>query len=134
MAASSDPTAQLCRWVCKTQYQDLPPEVRAESVTMLYDEVACMIAAATLPTCQPMLNLVRKINAPGECSIVGHPVRTSLTSAALANGTIGHGDEVDAAGQHGTGHFASVVVPAVLSVGQHVGATGKEFVRALAVG
>ena len=134
MAASAGPTAQLCRWACTTRYQDLPAEVRTESVTMLYDEVACMIAAATLPTCQPVVNLVRKINAPGECSIVGHPFRTSLTSAALANGTIGHGDEVDAAGQHGTGHFASVVVPAVLSVGQYVGANGREFVRALAVG
>jgi 2-methylcitrate dehydratase PrpD len=93
-----------------------------------------MIAVSTLPTCQPVVNLVRKMNATGECSIVGHPLRTSLLSAALANGTIGHGAEVDSTGQLGTGHFASVVVPTVLSVGQYVRATGKQFIRALAVG
>src|SRR5258706_5275750 len=93
-----------------------------------------MIAASTLPSCQPVVDLVRKLGAQGECSIVGHPVRTTVTYAALANGTIGHGDEVDSTGQHGTGHFAAAIIPTVLSVGQYVGASGKELCRAIALG
>ncbi|MBI4191877.1 MAG: MmgE/PrpD family protein, partial [Betaproteobacteria bacterium] len=100
MAISTGPTTKLCRWACSTRYEDLPAEVRKETVTLLYDQVGGMIASATLPSCQPVVDLVRKLDLRGECSIVGHPVRTSVTNAALANGTIGHGDEVDSTGQH----------------------------------
>jgi 2-methylcitrate dehydratase PrpD len=134
MAISPGPTGQLCRWVCSTSYEDLPPQVRKETVTLLYDQVGCMIASATLPSCQIVVDLVRKLGGPEECSIVGHPVRTSLTNAALANGTIGHGDEVDSTGQQGTGHYAASAVPTVLSVGQYTEVSGKDLVRALALG
>jgi 2-methylcitrate dehydratase PrpD len=92
-----------------------------------------MIASATLPSCQPVVEVVRRLSPAGMCSVVGHPVRTSITHAALANGTIGHGDEVDSTGQHGTGHFAATTVPTALSAGQYAGASGQEFIRALAL-
>ena len=128
------PTAQLCRWVAAIGFQDLPEEVRREAVTLLYDQVGCMVASATLPSCQPVVDLVQQVGGTGDCSIVGHPLRTSLLYAALANGTIGHGDEVDSTGQHGTGHYAASAVPAVLSVGQALGSPGNEVVRALVLG
>ncbi len=120
--------------MCSTRHQDLPAEVREETLTLLYDQVGCMIASATLPSCQPVVDLVVKLGGPEECTIVGHPVRTSVLNAALANGAIGHGDEVDPTGQRGTGHYAATTVPTALSVGQYVGASGEEFVRALALG
>ena len=73
MAANIGPTGELCRWVASTGYDDLPPEVRAEAVTLLYDQVGCMIAAATLPACQPVVDLVQQVGGAGECSIVGQP-------------------------------------------------------------
>jgi 2-methylcitrate dehydratase PrpD len=93
-----------------------------------------MIASATLPTCQPVVDMVKAMGGNNDCSIVGHPVKTSPIFAALANGTIGHGDEVDATGQHGTGHFAAVTVPAAITVGQYAGVSGKELIRALTLG
>jgi 2-methylcitrate dehydratase PrpD len=134
MAASAGPTSKLCQWINSTRYEAIPEEVRKETVILLYDQVGCMIASATLPSCQPVVDLVRKLGGPEECSIVGHPVRTSITNAALANGTIGHGDEVDSTGQQGTGHYAATTVPTTLTAGQYVGASGKEFIRALTLG
>ncbi len=134
MTNSPGPTATLCEWVCSTQHQDLPAEVRRDTVTLLYDQVGCMIASAALPTCQPVVDLVRKLGGPEECSLVGHPLRTSVTNAALANGTIGHGDEVDSTGQQGAGHYAASAVPTVLTVGQYTNASGRQLVRALALG
>ena len=134
MAISTGPTSKLCRWTCSTRYEDLPAEVRKETVTLLYDQVGGMIASATLPSCQPLVDLVRKLDSRGECSIVGHPVRTSVISAALANGTIAHGDEVDSTGQQGTGHYAAITVAVGLTVGQYVAASGNELCRAVALG
>jgi len=134
MALSTGPTSKLCEWVCSTRYEDLPAEVLKEMKTMLYDQVGCMIAVATLPSCQPVVDLIRKLGGHEECSIVGHPVRTSLMNAALANGAIGHGGELDSTSQQAMGHVAAHTVPAALTVGQYVGASGKEFMRALALG
>src|SRR5689334_24053870 len=116
MRAVSGPTAELCRWVCSTQRDDLPAAVRQEALTLLYDEVGCMIASATLPSCQPVVDLVRALDSGGNCTIIGLPLRASITNAALANGTIGHGAEVDATSQHGAGHYASTIVPTALTV------------------
>lgn len=134
MAVDSAPTSDLCRWVCSTRYQDIPPEVRQEAVTLLYDQLGCMIATCTLPSCQPVVDLVRMFGGQGECTIIGHPFRTSLIYAALANGTIGHGDEVDSTGQQGSGHYAASAVPSVLSVGQSLGASGEDAIQALVLG
>ncbi len=134
MAISNGPTPTLCRWACSTRYDDLPADVRKETVTLLYDQVGGMIASATLPSCQPLIDLVRKLGPGGDCSVVGHPLRTSVTNAALANGTIAHGSEVDSMGQQGTGHYAAITVPVGLTVGQYVSASGKELCRAVAAG
>ena len=134
MAVGNGPTAKLCHWLCSTGYDELPVEVRKEAVTLLLDQVGCMIASATLPSCQPVVDLVRQLGGPKECSIVGHPMRTSILAAALAKGTISHADEVDSTGQQGTGHYAASAVPAVLTTGQYVQTSGRGLIRALALG
>ncbi|MFC2024789.1 MmgE/PrpD family protein [Chloroflexota bacterium] len=134
MANDKGPTAELCNWACSTRYSDLPAEVCKEAATILYDSIGGMVASSTLPTCLPVVEMVKAIGGNGDCSIVGHSVKTTVTHAALANGTIGHGDEVDAGGKHGTSHFAAVMVAAGISLGQYVGASGKELLRAVALG
>ena len=132
--SSKGPTATLCDWVYSTRYEDLPAEAREEALRILYDEVGAMIASATLESVQPIVDLVRKLGGSGECSIVGHSFRTPLLNAAMANGAIGHADEVDPTSVHGAGHFAATMVPTALTMGQYVGASGKVFLRAFILG
>ncbi|MBI2987035.1 MAG: MmgE/PrpD family protein [Deltaproteobacteria bacterium] len=134
MAGTTGLTTRLCDWVCSTGYSDIPAEVRKEAVTIIYDTIGGMIASSTLSSCQPVVEIVKAMGGNKDCSVVGHPVKTTVTYAALANGTIGHGDEVDSTGQHRTGHFAAVTVPAAITMGQYVKASGKELIRALALG
>ena len=134
MAEANGPTAHICQWAVGARYEDIPEEVRRETVTLLYDQLGGMIASAPLPSCRPVADLAARLGGAGQCSIVGLPLRTTITNAALANGSIAHGDEVDSTGQQGTGHYAATTVPAAFSVAQHVGATGKEFMRALTLG
>ena len=134
MTETSGPTARLCQWVDNTTYENIPEGVRRETVTLLYDQLGGMIASAPLPSCRPVADLAANLGGVGHCSIVGLPLRTSVTNATLANGTIAHGDEVDSTGQQGTGHYAATTVPAAFSVAQHVGATGEQFMRALTLG
>jgi hypothetical protein len=64
MASTTSATATLSHWVCSTPYGDRPAEVRQETVTLLYDQVGCMLASATLPSCQPVMALVRRLSPP----------------------------------------------------------------------
>jgi len=134
MTDTNGPTSKLCQWVGDTTYENIPEGVRRETVTLLYDQLGGMIASAPLPSCRPVADLAANLGGAGQCSIVGLPLRTSVTNATLANGTIAHGDEVDSTGQQGTGHYAATTVPAAFSVAQHVGATGEQFMRALTLG
>ena len=91
MTSNTGPTAKLCEWVCSTTYESIPAEVRKETITLLYDQVGGMIPSAILPSCKPVVDLVRKLGSGSDCSVIGHRLRASVTDAALANGTIGHG-------------------------------------------
>jgi 2-methylcitrate dehydratase PrpD len=128
------PTAQICEWACATRYDDLPDDARAEAVKVIYDEVGAMIAGATLESCKPIVDFVRKLGGTPECTVVGHPFRAPLLNAVLANGSIGHADEVDPTSVHGAGHFAATMVPTALTMGQYVGASGRDFMRAFVLG
>ena len=132
--SESGPPKRLCEWVCNARYEDVPEDVRREALRVIYDQVGGMIAGATLESCQPVVEVVRALGGPGECTVVGHPFRAPLLNAVMANGSIGHSDEVDATSVHGAGHFAATVVPTVLSMGQYVQASGKACAHAFVLG
>src|SRR4051812_23369426 len=132
--SSKGPTATICEWVCSTRYEDIPLDVRQEALRLLYDQVGGMVACSTLESCKPVVDLVHALGGPAECTVVGHPFRAPLLNAAMANGAIGHADEVDATSVQGAGHFAATMVPTALTAGQYVGADGKTFARAFLLG
>jgi 2-methylcitrate dehydratase PrpD len=67
--------------------------------------------------------------------MVGFPVRTSVLNAAQLNGTLGHGDELDAHDGDGRGtHILAAVMAAALTTGQLSGATGQEVLRGVVLG
>ena len=60
--------------------------------------------------------------------------RTSPVEAALANAMAAHADETDDAHPASITHPGCAVVPAALAIAQEVGATGEQFLRAVALG
>ena len=69
-----------------------------------------------------------------QCTMVGFPNRTSVLNAALVNGTIGHGNEVDCTDDTGQPRTLPAIIAAALASGQAAGASGQEVVRAVALG
>ena len=132
--SSKGPTKDICEWVCTTRYEDIPEDVRQEALRLLLDQVGGMLASSTLISCKPVVDLVRELGGPAECTIIGHPFRAPLLNAAMANGAIGHADEVDATSIYGAGHFAATMVPTALTAGQYLNADGKTFARAFVLG
>lgn len=70
----------------------------------------------------------------GESSIIGTPYRAPADQAALANGVTGHALELDDGDRKAYGHPAVVVFSALFPVAEAMGASGKDFLLATAVG
>ena len=64
---------------------------------------------------------------------MGSNYKTSATMAALINGTLGHGHEIDESLED-VGHTGAVIVPAALACGEKKSATGKDMITAVVAG
>jgi 2-methylcitrate dehydratase PrpD len=128
-------TEELCDWLCSVSYSDLPLQVSSKALDVIFDSVGCMVACSRLPEVRAIVELLQQLGGQAECTVVGYDWRTTVVSAAMANGGMAHGDEVDPV--HLTsagGHVAAGPVPTALTVGQWLDASGSDVLRAVALG
>ena len=135
VARDTGVTAALAGWLCSQRWEELPEGVRRKAVDVVYDSVGAMVACSQLPEVRAIVGFLRKMGDAGQCSIIGYAGRASPVAAAMANGGMAHGDEVDPVHLKSVGgHVASGPVPTALTIGQWTGASGSEVLRAVALG
>jgi 2-methylcitrate dehydratase PrpD len=128
-------TEQLSEWLCSVRFDQLPPAVRRKTLDVVFDSVSCMAACSGLSEVVAIVQLIQEMSDRPECAIVGHNVRSSVIGGAMANGAMAHGDEVDPVHLSSSGgHVASGTVPTALTVGEWLNVSGKDFLRAVALG
>jgi len=133
MAATSS-TKTLINWMHSTSFEDIPSDVRHTTVLALYDDTGCNLACSLIPLAHRIVAFAKLVGGPGDCTMVGFPMRTSVLNAALVNGTIGHGDEIDCTDDTGQPRTLPAIIAAALTSGQLAGASGREVVRAVVFG
>ncbi|MGH7847822.1 MAG: MmgE/PrpD family protein, partial [Candidatus Binatia bacterium] len=118
-------TEKLSEWLCSVRYQELPVEARRKTLDVIFDSVGCMVACSGLPEVKAIVEFVHEMCDRPECAIVGYNLRSSVAGAAMANGGMAHGDEVDPVHLSSSGgHVAAGAVPTALTVGEWVDAAG----------
>jgi 2-methylcitrate dehydratase PrpD len=129
-------TEALCEFVTAFSWQNLPPAVRAMTETVVKDGAGALIAAANpdYSTGRLIADFVRDQGGAPVASVVGHGFKTSEVMAALANGTMGYACDVEPHHPEGILHPVAVMVPTALAVGERIGATGADFLAAVALG
>ncbi|TAK01405.1 MmgE/PrpD family protein [bacterium] len=135
MTGNETVTEKLAEWLSSVRYDELPAIIRSKALDVVFDSVGCMVACSVLPEVRAIVALLQQLGGSPECTIVGYKERTSVVSAAMANGGMAHGDEIDPVHLPSFGgHVAAGPVPTALTVGQWVNATGKDVLRAVALG
>ena len=132
--ATLSSTKAFRNWMYATSFEDIPPEVRHVAVLALYDDIGCNLACSLIPLAHRMVDFAKLVGGPPDCTMMGFPLRTSVLNAALVNGTIGHGDEVDCTDDTGQPRTMPAIMAAALAAGQFAGASGQEVVRAVVLG
>ena len=104
----------------------------------ILDTVGSALGAAGSKEIRSILKTWQQWNGLGEnqrgASAWGQNCKTSLLTAVLVNGLMGHELELDDVHTASKSHVGAVVVPAAWAVAEAIGASGRELTEAVVVG
>jgi aconitate decarboxylase len=127
-------TTTLATWASGLTLADVPAEVIAYLKTCLLDSIGCGLFGALQPWGRAVSDVAIDLSGGGAASLFARREKVSPADAALANGTAIHGFELDDAHVASSLHPGSVALPASLAIAEVEGASGEQFLAALAAG
>jgi 2-methylcitrate dehydratase PrpD len=127
-------TRELTRFILDTNFEQLPKEVVERAKICVLDYLASASCGSTKDWSGKICNYVKQIGCKRESAVIASRLRTSPQYAALANGTMGHGFELDDFHTMSFVHPGAVVIPAALAVAEKEKASGSEFLTAVILG
>jgi 2-methylcitrate dehydratase PrpD len=126
-------TEKIARFIVDTGYKSIPRDTVEKAKRTALDCVGAALAGVSEPVSQTITGYVKKLGGPAQASVLGAGVKVSVADAALANGCIAHALDYDDCGVK-IGHPSVLVLPAVLSLGEHLGASGQDILTAYILG
>src|SRR5512145_2691424 len=126
-------TDRIAHFIKETKYESLPSEVVEKAKRTALDCLGAALAGAGEPVSQAIKTFVSELGGPSHASLFGTGIKASVGDAALANGCIAHALDYDDCGVK-IGHPSVLVLPALLSLGEHLGASGRDLLAAYIVG
>ena len=126
-------TESLSRFIAEPGWESLPAGAARIVKTGFIDTVATMIAGRDEPVVRIVHEFVAaRQSTAREAHLLFGGAMAASTDAALINATAAHALDYDDVAL--AGHPSTVLVPAVLAVGEHLGSSGADALRAYLVG
>ena len=126
-------TEKIVQFIVDTSFEGIPRAAVEKAKRTALDCVGAALAGVGEPVSQTITGYATKLGGPAQASVFGAGVRVSVADAALTNGCIAHALDYDDCGVK-IGHPSVLVLPAVLSLGEHLGASGKDILTAYVIG
>ena len=126
-------TEKIARFVIDTGYKDIPRDAVEKAKRTALDCMGAALAGVGQPVSQTITTYTTKLGGPAQASVFGAGLKVSVADAALANGTIAHALDYDDCGVK-IGHPSVLILPAVLSLGEQLGASGQDILTAYILG
>jgi 2-methylcitrate dehydratase PrpD len=126
-------TEKIAGFIVDTGYTDIPRDAVEKAKRTTLDCMGAALAGVAEPVSQTITGYVTKLGGPSQASLFGAGLKVSVPEAALANGVIAHALDYDDCGVK-IGHPSVLVLPAVLSLGEHLGASGRDILTAYILG
>jgi len=126
-------TEAIARFVVETSYKDIPADVVEKAKRTALDCFGAALAGVGEPVSQAIISYATNLGSAPQSHIFGSGMKVSMADAALANGCIAHALDYDDCGVK-IGHPSVLVLPAVMSVAEHLGASGQDFLTAYVLG
>jgi 2-methylcitrate dehydratase PrpD len=134
-AADNRFTRGIAEFVSALRYEAIPPEVTRRAQLLMLDAFGCALYASHLPHARILMDTLATIDPCASCTVWGTDRRLSAPHAALVNGTLVQGFELDDVHRQAVMHPASVTLPAVFAVAEtRPGMTGRDLLTAMIAG
>lgn len=130
---TSDITATVSAYAAATSAEALPDAARERTKKVIFDEIACAYFGRRSPAGALAAQYAASFGGSPEARIYGTDLLAPAAYAALANGTAGHGEEVDGAHVVG-GHPGASIVHAAMGMAERQRVPGRELINAVALG
>jgi 2-methylcitrate dehydratase PrpD len=124
----------VAEFLVREKFDDLPRETVEKVKEYVLDVIGCTIAASKQPQINALAEVMRAEGGNPHSSVFAHGFKTSVMSAAMLNGTMGHTFDFDDDHREGTMHPSVAVFPAVFALGEKLNAKGKDFLRSFILG
>ncbi|HLZ70097.1 MAG TPA: MmgE/PrpD family protein [Dehalococcoidia bacterium] len=127
-------TRGYARFIGETGYEQLGDDVVTAAKRAVLDTLAATLAGSVEPAARIALELARALGGSPQATVIGAGERVSVAQAALVNGVSGHALDYDDVNYSLNGHPSVPVLPAVLALAEHLGASGRAALRAFVLG
>ncbi|MCH9049471.1 MAG: MmgE/PrpD family protein [Proteobacteria bacterium] len=129
-------TRGVAAFVANLVYDDIPAEVRQRIKLLILDALGCGLYGAKLPWSRILIDRLTQLDDSRGCAIWGTDKRTSAPHAALLNGSLVQGFELDDVHRQGIIHVGAVTLPALIAVAEirKQPMTGRDFLTAAVAG
>lgn len=126
-------TLTLAQYAASTSIENVSGEVKERAKQVILDEMAGACFARRSTAGQLAARYATQFGGAPESRILGTGLRAPAPYAAMANGTAGHGEEVDGAHVIG-GHPAATIVHTAVAIAERQRAPGAELLNAVVLG
>lgn len=124
----------LLRFAHELSWETLPAGTRGQAVRCLIDNLACGMFGAQFPWGKAVTDFAVSEGSTGGATIFGHATPVAPARAALCNGTMIHGFELDDIILGSLSHPGTVVVPAALAYAEHHRAPASRMLLGIVAG
>src|SRR4030081_3189064 len=125
---------KLSTYMAEARNRALPDNVVQETEHHILDTIAAMVSGSELPPGHKAIQFAQDYGGEKIATVVASRVVCGPIEAAFANGMLAHSDETDDDFTTGGAHPGCAVVPAALAMGEQLGISGTQFVRAVSLG
>jgi 2-methylcitrate dehydratase PrpD len=127
-----DYTKKVAEFVDQTSFDSIPPAALKVAKTALLDCVGVMLAGSKEESARICAQLAEEEGSNGEATVIGQRFKSSTLMAAFSNGTAAHALDYD----HSflVGQPTAGLIPAILALGEKLGASGRDILVAYVAG
>ena len=129
----TDHLGNLCEFLSRTSFEDLPSPVIQRGRQVTADTIAAIVGGSAEPEVLALTESMAQ-GSSGKSTVLGSGKKLQAGTAAFLNGTAGTFLEMDEGNQFCQGHPAIHVLPAVLACTQSQKLDGRQFLLALVLG
>lgn len=135
-SASSGPglTTQLVEQAARVRYEDLPTNVCRVARDCLVDWLGCTFAGLDEPASRLVAAFANEEGGARQATLIGLGCRSSLSQAALVNGTASHALDYDDVNLTLPGHLSVAIIPGLLALAEYRDASAADFIAAFVAG